>query len=217
MGSLRKLVDGYQRFQKHYFSEQGRELYKELAVGQHPDTMVIACSDSRVDPALVLDCKPGDLFVVRNVANLVPPYETGGLHHGVSAALEFAVNILEVTNVIVLGHHQCGGIKALLDDNPAHQGGFIKPWMNMAKRAADRVKAEHFTTEQEKTCQCEMAGILLSLENLHTFPFIQTRLDQKKLRLHGWYFDVVSGEMLAHDPAQGKFTALISAPAALID
>lgn len=150
MGSLRKLVDGYQRFQKHYFSERGRELYKELAVGQHPDTMVIACSDSRVDPALVLDCKPGDLFVVRNVANLVPPYETGGLHHGVSAALEFAVNILEVTNIIVLGHHQCGGIKALLDDNPAHQGGFIKPWMNMAKRAADRVKAGHFATEQEK-------------------------------------------------------------------
>src|SRR5690606_17630145 len=135
MSSMEKLVEGYQRFHDHYFAAEGRQIFAELTLGQNPGTLVIACSDSRVDPAIVMDCKPGDLFVVRNVANLVPPYEKGGGYHGVSAALEFAVCTLRVENIIVQGHRQCGGIKALFDGIPEGQGGeFIKPWVNMAKR-----------------------------------------------------------------------------------
>lgn len=211
MANLRKLVDGYQRFKANYFGESSRRLYAELAQGQHPDVLVIACSDSRVDPAIVMDCKPGDLFVVRNVASLVPPYEKGGMHHGVSAALEYAVSILQVSNIVVLGHRQCGGIQALLSGMPdGLEGEFIKPWVDMAKGAVDRACAEHHADgDRERACHCEQAGIMVSLENLRTFPFVQAQLAAKKLRLHGWYFDIETGEMMAYDPARQAFVALM--------
>jgi carbonic anhydrase len=187
-------------------------VYARLAQGQHPCTLVIACSDSRVDPALVFNCEPGDLFVVRNVANLVPPYEQGGGLHGVSAALEFAVCSLEVHDIIVQGHRQCGGIKALFDGMTQEQGGeFVGPWVNMARRAAERVQEKMPAAEREdKLCQCEMEGILISLENLRTFPFIRQRLLQNRLRLHGWYFDIVSGQMLAYNEDTLRFEPLIA-------
>lgn len=212
MNDINKLVDGYRRFHNHYFAAESRELFDELMLGQKPSTLVIACSDSRVDPAIVMDCKPGDLFVVRNVANLVPPYEKGGGYHGVSAALEFAVCALAVEHIIVLGHRQCGGIKALFEGIPEGlDGEFIKPWVNMAKRAADRVREDHLhATDDEKLCHCEMAGILVSLENLLTFPFIQKQLEQKQLKLHGWYFDIGSGEMHAYNEEKLKFEPLIA-------
>jgi carbonic anhydrase len=211
MSELQKLVDGFRRFHDHYFATEGQKLYEELVLGQRPSTLVIACSDSRVDPAIVMDCKPGDLFVVRNVANLVPPYEKGGGYHGVSAALEFAVCALAVENIIVLGHRQCGGIKALFEGIPdGMEGEFIKPWVNMAKRAAERVREDQpDASDEEKLCHCEMAGILVSLENLRTFPFIQKKMTQNQLRLHGWYFDIVSGEMQAYNDDKLKFEPLI--------
>ncbi len=212
MSSMEKLVEGYQRFHDHYFAAEGRQIFAELTLGQNPGTLVIACSDSRVDPAIVMDCKPGDLFVVRNVANLVPPYEKGGGYHGVSAALEFAVCTLRVENIIVQGHRQCGGIKALFDGIPEGQGGeFIKPWVNMAKRAAERVRAAYpQASDEQNLCNCEMAGILVSLENLRTFPFIQKRMQEGQLKLHGWYFDIVSGEMHAYNEDNLKFEPLIA-------
>lgn len=212
MSDIEKLADGYRRFHHRYFADEDRELFVELAQGQHPCTLVIACSDSRVDPALVFDCKPGDLFVVRNVANLVPPYEQGGGYHGVSAALEFAVCALEVQDIIVQGHRQCGGIKALFEGMTEGQDGeFIKPWVNMARRAAERVQEEIPEAGfEEKLCQCEMAGILVSLENLRTFPFIQQRLQLNQLKLHGWYFDIVGGQMLAYNEDNLRFEPLIA-------
>jgi len=211
MTDFQKLIDGYRRFHDNYFVTDEQQLFAELSQGQKPSTLVIACSDSRVDPAIVLDCKPGDLFVVRNVANLVPPYEKGGGYHGVSAALEFGVCALEVQHIIVLGHRQCGGIKALFEGIPeGMEGEFIKPWVGMAKRAADRVNAEHgHETADDKLCACEMAGIVVSLENLQTFPFIRSRVEQGLIKLHGWYFDIINGEMKAYDADQLKFETLV--------
>lgn len=212
MSNIQELVEGYRRFQHHYFAAEGRELFAELVIGQKPSTLVIACSDSRVDPAIVMDCKPGDLFVVRNVANMVPPYEKGGGYHGVSAALEFGVCALGVENIIVLGHRQCGGIKALFEGIPEGlDGEFIKPWVNMGRRAAERVREEYpHASDEEKLCNCEMGGILVSLENLRTFPFIQQKIAANQLNLYGWYFDIVSGQMHSYNDEKLKFEPLIA-------
>ena len=210
MSDIDKLIQGYQRFHENYFVGD-EPLFAQLTQGQKPGKLVIACSDSRVDPAIVMDCKPGDLFVVRNVANLVPPYETGGGYHGVSAALEFGVCVLGVQHIIVLGHRQCGGIRALVEGMPEGSAGeFIVPWVDIVRRAHERVKAEHpQLSAVEETCACELAGVLVSLENLATFPWIKSRVAEGKLELHGWYFDIVSGEMQAYDPETLKFKALI--------
>lgn len=209
MSEIEKLVAGYRRFHENYFVTD-EELYNVLSQGQRPETLVIACSDSRVDPAIVMDTRPGDLFVVRNVANLVPPYERGGGYHGVSAALEFAVCALEVSHIIVLGHRQCGGIKALFEGiTQGLDGEFIKPWVSMAQRAADRVRQEFGNAEASmQLCQCEMASIVVSLENLQTFPWVQQRILQGKLKLHGWYFDIVSGDMQYYDAERLQFATL---------
>jgi carbonic anhydrase len=211
MSDVEQLVEGYRRFHHRYFLAEDNQLFAQLVLGQKPNTLVVACSDSRVDPALVMDCKPGDLFVVRNVANLVPPYEKGGGYHGVSASLEFAVCVLGVRNVIVLGHRQCGGIKALFEGMPGGmEGEFIKPWVSMAKRAADQVRADYpDASDDEKMCHCEMGGVLVSLENLRTFPFIRQQLEKDQLRLHGWYFDIVTGQMRAYNQQNLTFEPLI--------
>ncbi len=209
MSSIDGLIKGYQRFHTNYFTGE-QSLYGELSQGQSPSTLVIACSDSRVDPAIVMDCKPGDLFVVRNVANLVPPYEKGGGYHGVSAALEFGVCGLNVQNIIVMGHRQCGGIKALAEGVPERIGGeFIRPWVSIASRAHERVKQESpNATPAEVACACELAGIIVSLENLKTFPFIQSRVATGALTLHGWFFDIESGDMSAYNPETLRFEKL---------
>ncbi len=206
MSNIDQFIQGYQRFHDNYFVGE-QPLFGQLSQGQSPDTLVIACSDSRVDPAIVMDAKPGDLFVVRNVANLVPPYEQGGGYHGVSAALEFGVCGLNVRHIMVMGHRQCGGIKALTQGVPdGIAGEFIRPWVNIAKRAHERAKADHPQADaNEIACACELEGIIVSLENLTTFPFIKERLDAGTLTLHGWYFDIEKGQMLAYDPANLKF------------
>jgi carbonic anhydrase len=206
---IQKLIAGFKRFHQNYFGGD-RELFEQLKQGQHPHAMVIACSDSRVDPAILLDCQPGDLFMVRNVANLVPPYEQGAGLHGVSTALEFGVCVLGVEHLIVLGHSGCGGIRALMQGIPAGaRGEFISGWVNIAVRAKERVLAELPDAAPERQCcACEKASILVSLENLLTFPWIRERVDQGKLTLHGWYFDIESGELVAYDAKSGRFEAL---------
>jgi carbonic anhydrase len=210
MSEFKNLIEGYHRFHDNYFVADKEHLFAELSQGQHPSTLVIACSDSRVDPAIVMDCKPGDLFVVRNVANMVPPYEKGGGIHGVSAALEFAVRVLEVKHIIVMGHSQCGGIRALFEGIPeSMQSEFIGPWVNMARRAKERVYAEHpHATSSEKLCKCEMGGIVVSLENLQTFSWIKSKVAEGKLNLHGWYFNIETGELEAYNPFSGEFEHL---------
>jgi carbonic anhydrase len=169
--------------------------------------MIIGCSDSRVDPAILTNCAPGDIFTVRNVANLVPPYVEDGGQHGVSAALEFAVCHLGVEHIIVLGHSQCGGINALMAGSCGCKGGgFISNWMSIATPAKEKVLAE-LPGKDAKLQQraAEQAAILLSLENLHTFPWIDQRVKDGALSLHGWYFDLNAGELSEYKPTSGLF------------
>lgn len=209
MADIKKFITGFKRFQENYFGGN-QELFGQLKQGQKPNAMVIACSDSRVDPAILMDCEPGDLFVVRNVANLVPPYESGGGLHGVSTALEFGVCVIGVQHIIVLGHRQCGGVHALMYGIPnGASGEFIGRWVNIAARAKDRVLADlPDATEADQWCACEEASILVSMENLLTFPWIKSRIQQGALMLHGWYFNIETGMLEAYNPFSGEFEPL---------
>lgn len=210
MSHIEKLVDGFKRFRSHNY-EANRALFDRLTKqGQSPKTIVVGCCDSRVDPAIVTDCDPGDLFIIRNVANLVPPYETSGNYHGTSAALEFGVRNLEVEDIIVLGHAQCGGIRALMSTTPGAepQEGFVSGWMKVASNARNRVLSRMHGEPLEKLARaCEQEAILVSLDNLLTFPWILERVAQKKLALHGWYFDMEHGELLRYNPGSNRFEA----------
>ncbi len=211
MKDIEDLVSGFRRFQRRYFGEQ-RELYERLVrSGQAPRVMVIGCSDSRVDPAIIMDCDPGDLFVVRNVANLVPPYETGGGYHGTSAALEFAVRGLQVRHVVVLGHARCGGIRALLGElQLAGRAEFIGPWMSIAdpaRRAVVRVHGSEPFDDQARACELE--AVRVSLENLVSFPFIREAVSGRRLVVHGWYFDIEQGALLSYDAERTRFNAVV--------
>ena len=199
------LVSGFGRFKKKFFGGTDT-LYESLKSSQKPNVLVIACSDSRVDPAILFDADPGDLFVVRNVANIVPPHMDDGGTHGVSAALEFATCNLEVKHIVVLGHSHCGGIQALLK---GASGKFISQWMKIAERAVADVHIDRRTKLSEsKVRACEQSAILLSLGNLTTFPFIQSRIEDSKLTIHGWFFDIDNGELLGLDPRTREFVTL---------
>jgi carbonic anhydrase len=198
MQEIKKLITGYQRFYKKYFQEQP-EIYNSLfEQGQSPKFLVISCCDSRVHPAQVMDTVPGDIFVIRNVANLVPVNEPDDKSHGTSAAMEFAVKHLEVKHIIVFGHSECGGIKSLMEaDHVNHDYAFIDPWMEIAKSARDEIIRTHGDKEFSEQCiLCEKASIEVSMKNLMTFPWIKERIDAGKLALHGWYFDIDSGSLL---------------------
>jgi len=190
------LLGGYGRFREGAWPER-RALFERLAVqGQRPRAMVIACSDSRVDPAMIFDAGPGELFVVRNVANLVPPYQPDGSHHGTSAALEFGVCNLGVQDLIVMGHGLCGGVQALISD-AAPAGDFIGSWIHLAERARPRVLA---CEAPDRQLEGEFAVVRISLENLATFPWIASRVAAGSLRLHGAHFDVRSGVLATLQP-----------------
>lgn len=170
-----------------------RERFEALAqLGQKPETLVIACSDSRVDPAMVFDVGPGEIFIVRNVANLVPPFEEDTAFHGTSAAIEFAVRVLEVRNVIVMGHAMCGGIHALLHPASAERLDFMSSWVEIAAEARDRVLACEPVEEKQQQL-CEYEAIKVSLRNLMTFPWLARRVQEGRLKLQGASFDIRSG------------------------
>jgi carbonic anhydrase len=195
------LIAGYRRFRETAWPER-RKLFERLAErGQRPQALVIACSDSRVDPAMIFDAGPGEMFVVRNVANLVPPYEPDGARHGTSAALEFAVCGLQVAHVIVLGHGMCGGIQALLQGVPAPLVDFVGPWIRIAERARRRVLE---CAPAEPQLACEHEAVRVSLENLMTFPWVRERVEDGRLRLHGGHFDIRFG-VLAMIRPDGEF------------
>lgn len=209
MEDIARLISGFRRFQKIYFRGDN-ELFDELKGGQSPNTLVIGCCDSRVDPAILTDSAPGDLFVVRNVGNLVPPYEPDAGHHGISAALEYAVCGLQVQHVIVLGHSQCGGIAYLMKNDGVGQSEFIGHWVGMVSAAKQEVE-DRLPGKSEEVRQraCEQAAILLSLDNLLTFPWLRERAEKGQLFLHGWYFDLVSGELRSYSPEAGDFKPLV--------
>lgn len=207
MSDFEHLLAGYRRFRNGDWARQ-RARWAELAGGQSPRVMVIACSDSRVDPAQIFDVSPGEIFVVRNVANLVPPFEPGGGHHGVSAALEFAVTVLEVREVVVMGHGACGGVRAALDrpfaGAPAGGGGFIADWMSLIDEARARVIADH-GHGAAAVHALELECVKVSLANLRSFPCIPTREAAGTLRLRGAYFAIADGVLHLLDEATGAF------------
>ncbi len=203
----KRLLDGYQSFiDGRYSLESSR--YRTLAdSGQKPRTMVIACCDSRAAPETIFDCGPGELFVVRNVANLVPPYTPDGEHHGTSAALEFAVQSLKVENIVVMGHGRCGGIAAVLDQEsePLSPGDFIGRWMNLVQPAAEVIAANTLLTASERQRAMERVSIRFSLENLRTFPCVNILEGKGRLTLHGAWFDISTGELWVMNPETGDF------------
>lgn len=210
MSSIPNLVEGFQRFRERHF-ERNDSLYQQLVKeGQTPKTLVVACCDSRVDPALVLDCEPGDLFVIRNVANLVPPSENRAGHHGTTAAIEYAIRILNVEHIIVLGHAHCGGINTLMKTGGAgNPDSYMDDWMCLAESARASVIADMpDATQQERIRACEQRAILVSLDNLMTFSWVQERVVAGSLTLHGWYFDIEHGQLLRFNNGARQFEAL---------
>ncbi|MCX7120181.1 MAG: carbonic anhydrase [Gammaproteobacteria bacterium] len=187
--SLKKILSGYFGFRKRYATGDQSVMHHLAAHGQNPEIMVIACCDSRVDPSLILQCNPGDLFVVRNVANIVPPYECDEKHHGTSAALEFGICYLNVKHLIILGHSQCGGIDALINGTQLKQNDFISNWVSIIDT---QDKTKDITT-------CAKNALRHSFENCLTFPWIKERLENKTLEIHRWFFDIQSGEITLYD------------------
>ena len=185
-----------------------RERYRTLArEGQTPETLVIACCDSRAAPETIFDCGPGELFVIRNVANLIPPYEPDAQFHSTSAALEFAVQSLKVKHIVVLGHGRCGGIKAALDPSaePLSPGDFIGKWMGLVAPAAEAVAGNSMMTAAERQTALERISIRYSMANLRTFPCVSILERKGRLALHGAWFDISTGELWTMDPATGDF------------
>lgn len=201
MTDFNDLIDGYHRFRTSEYRRH-RDRWVELSEGQSPRVMVIACSDSRVDPAQIFDTVPGEIFTVRNIANLVPPFELGGGRHGVSAALEFAVTQLEVPEVVVLGHGSCGGVAAALSKRfegaAPGEGGFIAHWVDMLDEARDRIIADH-GTGPEAVRAMELETVRVSIRNLRTFPFIPEREAAGTLKLRGAYFAIADGVLHVMD------------------
>ncbi|WP_299668610.1 carbonic anhydrase [uncultured Psychromonas sp.] len=210
MSAADKLIAGYQRFREGYYQENQAQLFKLADEGQSPKIAIVSCSDSRVDPTIILDCEPGDLFVIRNVANLVPPCEDTDNFHGTSAALEFAVTGLEVESIIVLGHTQCGGIKALMDSaGKKVDKSFISKWMLQLEHVRDDIIADTELKDQASRYSCcEQKGVQQSLDNLMTFPWIKKRVESGDLKLHGWRYDLYSSELCALDEKSGKFVRI---------
>lgn len=202
-----KLIEGYRRFRTGAFQESKPLIQELVAQGQRPQVAVIACSDSRVEPATLFQTDPGDLFMIRNVANLVPPLEEDGKYHGTSAALEFAVKGLNVKHVVVLGHAHCGGVKAMMNaDTDSGEFTFVANWVSMLAAAHRRVLATMSGADEEtRTRACEQNAVLVSLENLTTFPWVRERVEAGELTLHGWYIDIATGDLSTYDGAQGKF------------
>lgn len=204
MPEFATLIDGYRRFRSDGYIQQKVRFDQLASDGQAPPIMIISCCDSRVDPATIFDTVPGQVFALRNVANLVPPYETGGGLHGVSAAIEFGVLGLGVKHIVVLGHAQCGGIKAALEGIATGSTGrsFVHDWVAIIDKARNDVVANHPSDAQHSL---ELESIKVSLKNLRSFPFIAQRQDTGILKLHGAYFGIADGDLHVLDEESGEF------------
>ncbi|MFN7056535.1 carbonic anhydrase [Hyphomonas sp.] len=202
MKSVDDMIAGYRRFRSGVYAEQA-ELYRQLGEGQDPDIMLIGCADSRADPSDIFDAAPGQMFVVRNVANLVPPYQPNGGLHGVSAAVEYAVNILKVRIIVVMGHGGCGGVAASLTKNDSPLiGEFVTPWVRLLDEARERVLASQPVNPQYAL---ELEGIETSITNLMSFPFVREKVEAGTLALHGAWFAIKHGELHWRNGRTGRF------------
>jgi carbonic anhydrase len=201
-----QLIKGYKLFKKRY-SNGSNQLYEHLVTyGQNPKFLVIACSDSRVDPALLTNAAPGDLFVVRNVANLVPPYEADGGYHGTSAALEFGIRGLGIQNILILGHTQCGGITSILEQNSPTDTQFINKWMQIATTALEKTKSKHsLDNKEDQIDSCGRYSMLKSRDNLLTFPWIAELYNSGALKIHLWNFNIKSCHLEIYDETKDAF------------
>jgi carbonic anhydrase len=203
------LLDGYRTFRGERFVAE-RARYRALAErGQTPEVMVIACCDSRAAPETIFNAVPGEIFVLRNVANLVPPYRPDGAYHGTSAALEFAVQSLKIRHIVVLGHGACGGIQAALAPaaEPLSPGDFIGKWMDLLARAAEEIGSNHDLTAAERQLALERVSIRRSIDNLRTFPCVSVLEDKGRLHLHGAWFNIAGGDLWIMDSGSGEFAA----------
>ena len=197
--SFTKVLRGYQAFRKKYVHGDQSIMHSLSYNGQQPEIMVVSCCDSRVDPALILQCDPGDLFVVRNVANIIPPYEKDEAHHGTSAALEFGVCFLNIKHIILLGHSQCGGIQALLNSTSSNQNDFITNWVSL-------IKAANFDLQHAD--DCAKLALQQSYQNCLTFPWINDRVIQKQLNIHLWFFDIKMGQIFTYSETRKDYQPL---------
>jgi carbonic anhydrase len=196
--TFKKIIEGYQAFRKKYATGDKSVMQHLACHGQKPAVMVVACCDSRVDPSLILQCDPGDLFTVRNVANIVPPYESDEGHHGTSAALEFGLRYLNIENLIILGHSQCGGIEALLHGENLKQNDFVSRWVSLIKT----------TTPIKDINLLAKKALFNSYENCLTFPWIKERVILKKLAIHQWFFDIKEGEIFVYSFENNQYQPL---------
>ncbi len=205
--SFAKLLEGYQKFREKY-AHGDQSIMQNLSYhGQQPQTMVVACCDSRVDPALILQCNPGDLFVVRNVANIIPPYEKDEAHHGTSAALEFGVHFLKVKHLVLLGHSQCGGIQALLNNNKnlnLNKDDFITNWVSIIKTDG----THHQGPNDEHIDDYAKLALHQSYQNCLTFPWIKDKVADQSLIIHLWFFDIKMGQIFTYSESQKEYQPL---------
>jgi carbonic anhydrase len=201
-----QLIDGYRAFLIGRLRHE-QDRYRDLAKsGQSPQIMVIGCCDSRVSPEVIFDARPGELFVVRNVANIVPPYAPDQRAHGVSAALEFGIGALKIRHIVVLGHAQCGGVKAYAEDaEPLSPGDFIGNWMKLMAPAADKVGPRDALSPADYLTRLEQANVVNSLDNLMTFPRLRKLIERSEVAVHGAYFGVSNGQLSVRDQITGKF------------
>ncbi len=198
--SLNHILKGYKAFREKYVDGDTSIMQYLSQYGQKPEMMVVACCDSRVDPALILQCDPGDLFIVRNVANIVPPYEKDEMHHGTSAALEFGINFLKVNHLVLLGHSQCGGVNALMHGTGSNQDDFISNWVSLIK--TDCIH-DHDHVD-------DYANLALkhSYKNCLTFPWIKEKIASEELFVHLWFFDIKTGQIFAYDKQSDAYEPL---------
>ncbi len=212
MSNLQELIRGFESFRAKVLVE-GREILTELAIGQRPKVMFVACCDSRVDPSMLTGAKAGEIFVIRNIANLVPACKSGPSRHGTAAALQYAVEVLEIQQIVVLGHSGCGGIRALLQPDPKDptEKTYVRHWMRIANPVRDRtMQVCAADTPDVQARFCEQESIKQSLANLMTYPCVTEQVESGRLQLYGWYFDIAACMMYQLDEASGRFLTLAS-------
>lgn len=216
MDSYKQLVEGYKAFRHKYLSEDFDDYRAWAATSQSPKVMIIGCSDSRVNPAILTHAGLGEIFTTNNVANIVPPFEKGQHSHlSIGAAVQYAVTVLKVEHIIVMAHSGCGGVKALMsqEDDAAENrpdDDYIQGWVNVISEARDAVKTNMSDRDFEEQCQvCEMEGALVSLGNLSQYPYVTKALDSGTLDLHAWYFHIETGELLSYNSREGQYQRLV--------
>ncbi|ADG94469.1 Carbonate dehydratase [Arcobacter nitrofigilis DSM 7299] len=210
MNTIKRLIMGNEKFKKEYFPYFEKDLKESVQLGQRPEVLFIGCSDSRVTPELMLDTQPGDMFILRNVGNFVPPYKHDEDFHGSAAAIEFAVSVLNVKNIIICGHSHCGACKALYDDiSDDSKMVHVRVWLELGQEAKQRtIKSQKFETLEEKYRATERNSIRNQLENLLTYPEVKKRFDNKEILIHGWYYDIETGNIDFYDKNEDNFKPL---------